>query len=201
MRKRCKGKPDEQIYQSKKSDLQELEKLSQQGQIDLFYGDESRVSSEGYVPYGWQFPDEKVAVYTEKGYKVNILGLISRSNQCYWETTQQNIDAKFIVNHLDKLSLKIRKHTVVVLDNSSVHQSKLLNLLLPIWQNRGLFVFFLPTYSPHLNIAETMWRKLKCEWLVPEDYLEKDNLLYAVNCCMDNIGNYLKINFSPFNAN
>jgi len=37
------------------------------------------------------------------------------------------------------------------------------------------------TYSPHLNIAETLWRKLKYEWQVPEDYLEKSSLLYAVN--------------------
>ncbi|KAA6341355.1 hypothetical protein EZS27_010843 [termite gut metagenome] len=36
--------------------------MSEQGQIDLFYGDESHVCSEGYVPYGWQFPDEEVAL-------------------------------------------------------------------------------------------------------------------------------------------
>jgi hypothetical protein len=57
IRKRCKGKPDEVVYASKKADLRELESLSEQGLIDLFYGDESHVSSEGYVPYGWQFPD------------------------------------------------------------------------------------------------------------------------------------------------
>ncbi len=31
-----------------------LEKLAEQGLIDLFYGDQTQVSSEGYVPYGWQ---------------------------------------------------------------------------------------------------------------------------------------------------
>jgi transposase len=31
-------------------------------------------------------------------------------------------------------------------------------------------------YSPHLNLAETLWRKLKTEWLVVEDYLEQDCL-------------------------
>ncbi|MDQ3633153.1 MAG: transposase [Acidobacteriota bacterium] len=33
------------------------------------------------------------------------------------------------------------------------------------WQTRGLYIFYLPTYSSHLNIAETVWRKLKYEWL------------------------------------
>ena len=181
--------------------MQELEQLASKGLIDLFYGDESSVSSEGYVPYGWQFPDEKVAIYVEKGYKVNIFGLISRTNQCHWEMTQQNIDSQFVVNHLDILSLKITKETFIILDNASVHQSKLVQKTLQIWQNRGLFVFFLPTYSPHLNIAETMWRFLKGKWLYPEDYLQEDDLLYAVNRCMTNIGTNLKINFSPFNEN
>jgi len=33
-----------------------LEGLSEQGLIDLFYGDETHISSEGYEQYGWQFP-------------------------------------------------------------------------------------------------------------------------------------------------
>lgn len=181
--------------------MQELENLSKNGLIDLFYGDESRVSSEGYVPYGWQFPDEKVAIYVEKGYKTNIFGLISRANQCHWKTTQQNIDSQFVCQFLEDVSFKIMKETFILLDNASVHTSKLLKQHLNSWERRGLFIFFLPPYSPHLNIAETMWRKLKTEWLVPEDYLEKDQLLYAVNRCMANIGINLNINFSQFNNN
>ncbi len=29
------------------------------------------------------------------------------------------------------------------------------------WQKRGLYLLFLPAYSPHLNIAGTLWRKIK----------------------------------------
>ena len=115
--------------------------------------------------------------------------------------TEQNIDSQFIYEFLDKFSFQIKKETCVILDNASVHQSKLLKEIFPIWEQRGLFIFFLPPYSPHLNIAETMWRKLKTEWLIPEDYLEKDALFYAVNRCMTNVGNNLNIKFSPFNNN
>lgn len=159
------------------------------------------MSSQGYVPYGWQFADEKVAVYVEKGHRINVFGLISRQNECYWATTQQNIDSTFVWTELEQLSFKIKKETFVILDNASVHQSKIMQQQIPVWQNRGLFLFFLPPYSPQLNIAETLWRKLKTEWIIPEDYLQKDTLFYAVNRCMANIGISLKINFSPFNAN
>jgi transposase len=181
--------------------LTELEKLSQQGLIDLFYGDETHVSSEGYVPYGWQFPDEKVSILVEKGYKINIFGLINRENTCFWASTEESINSLFVMEQLEDLSLKIKKETFIVLDNASVHKSKLLLERIPFWQKRGLFLFYLPTYSPELNIAETVWRHLKGGWLKPEDYFDKDNLFYAVNRCMANIGSNCKINFSPFNAN
>lgn len=79
----CKGKPDPDLYALKVELIAELEKLSQQRIIDLFYGDETgspadHVYSEGYVPYGWQFPDEDIFIPVEKGYKINIWGLISR---------------------------------------------------------------------------------------------------------------------------
>jgi transposase len=178
-----------------------LESLFEKGLIDIFYGDESHVSSEGYVPYGWQFPDEKVAIYVEKSYKINIFGLINRKCNCYYKTTEQNIDSQFVCQFLDNFSFQIKKETFIILDNASVHKSKLLKQYSTIWEKRGLFIFFLPPYCPHLNIAETIWRKLKTEWLSPEDYLEKDSLFYAVNRCMANVGINLNIKFSSFNIN
>ena len=61
-----------------------------------------------------------------------------------------------------------------------------------------MFVWFLPPYSPHLNIAETLWRKLKYEWLRPEDYADEDTLRLAVWTALNAVGNCLKIAFSPF---
>ena len=175
--------------------------MASQSKIALFYGDETRVSSEGYVPYGWQFRDEKVGILSEKGYGVNILGFISRDNRCHFTSTEENINASFVLSYLDNLSLNITKQTFIVLDNASIHKAKLLKERWLIWQERGLFIFFLPPYSPQLNIAETMWRKLKTEWLQASDYGEKDKLFYAVDRCMNNVGTNLTIKFSPFNIN
>jgi transposase len=61
-----------------------------------------------------------------------------------------------------------------------------------------LYLFFLPTYSPHLNIAETLWRKLKKEWLDPPDYLTKEALAYALNRRLAAMGKEMMINFSHF---
>jgi transposase len=181
--------------------LKELEELSLCGTIDLYYGDESHVCSEGYIPYGWQFPDEEVCILSEKAYKVNCLGFISRENQCRWLMSEENIDAGVILESLEQFSFEIRKTTFIVMDNARIHKAKAIRERIPYWQKRGLYIFFLPPYCPHLNIAETLWRKLKKEWLNPEDYLGKDELFYATNRCLANVGMNLKIKFSHFNIN
>lgn len=178
-----------------------MEGLSEQGLIKLFYADESHVCSQGYVPYGWQFAGEQVFVSSQKGYRLNIFGLISRGNECIWSATTESITAEFMLEKLDMLSLSIHQPTYIVLDNASVHRAKIIEETINIWQSRGLYLFFLPPYSPHLNIAQTMWRHLKGGWLRAEDYLHDQSLAYALNRCMANIGHRLMINFSPFNAN
>jgi len=167
----------------------------------LYYGDESHVCSEGYVPYGWQFPDEEVYIASERSIKINCFGLISRQNDFIGCTTLQTITSDFVFVELDQLSMSIERETVVVLDNASVHSAKCIKEQLGIWAQRGLHIFYLPPYSPHLNIAEIVWRKLKGEWLQPQDYVEDETLRYAVNRCLQNIGTNLTIKFRPFSLN
>ncbi|MDZ7935257.1 MAG: transposase, partial [Emticicia sp.] len=155
----------------------------------------------GYAPYGWQFPGEDIYIPVEKGYKINLWGLISRNNHTHWATTEQNIDSNFVFNQLEKLSLEIKRETVIVLDNASIHKAKIIQNQLQYWENRGLHIFYLSPYSPELNIAETMWRKIKKEQIDPSDYLNKDTLFYAVNRCLAQLGKIWKIKFSNFNIN
>ncbi len=178
--------------------LSSLETLSEAGLIELYYGDESGVNLEPNVPYGWQFADEVVAMPSAKGKGVNCFGLFSRSNQAVVVTSNNAITAEFVIEHLEKLSFSIRKTTVVVLDNARFHTGKKMIERIEYWQSRGLFIFYLPTYSPHLNIAETVWRKLKYEWLAPSDYEDKQRLQYSVKQALNEFGRSLRINFSNF---
>ena len=153
------------------------------------------------MPYGWQFKGEAVCVEVEKKFRLNAFCLISRDNVCHWASTNEKINAEFIAQQLDSLSPGLGLPTVAVLDNASVHRAKVIQERRSIWEQRGLYLFFLPPYSPHLNIAETLWRHLKTGWLTPPDYATADDLAYALNRCMHNVGESLKIKFSPFNAN
>ena len=196
IRKRPKGKPSPQLYAYKTEKLQELEKQAKDGLIDLYFADESHVCTEGYVPYGWQFRGEDVFIPSQRAHRLNIFGMIDRNNRHEGFSTQESITADKVADFLDRLSFRIKKDTFVVLDNASVHRGKLIAELRPVWEKRGLFLFFLPPYSPHLNIAETLWRILKGKWLRPADYVSTDSLLYATNRALAAIGNELVINFA-----
>lgn len=78
---------------------------------------------------------------------------------------------------------------MLVLDNARIHETPRIRAQMKVWEQRGLELFFLPPYSPHLNIAEPLWRMLKGRWLEPEDHLSGDALFYAAIQCLDSIGN------------
>ena len=67
-----------------------------------------------------------------------------------------------------------------------------------MWEERGLFLFYLPPYSPHLNIAEVLWRKLKYEWLQPRDYADAHTLFERTLQTLAAVGSQFKINFAEF---
>lgn len=175
-----------------------LEEQSKAGTIDLYYGDESQVSETGYVPYGWQFEDEEVFIEVAKGKSLNCFGMISRKSELIFKTTTQSINAAFIKTQLDEFSLSIQKPTVLVLDNARIHTAREIKERFKFWQQRGLYIFYLPPYSPQLNICERLWKELKARWIKPEDYQSADSLFYAVQLALMAVGQELVINFSDY---
>lgn len=193
-----KNKESETVYQHKVEILGALESLSEKDLIDLYYSDESRVAVEPCVPYGWQFPGEQVSMPTHKGAGLNCFALLKRNNQTLTATSEQNINSQFIFERLEELSTRLSKLTVVVLDNARIHHSQIIKERIKVWQQRGLYLFYLPRYAPHLNIVETLWRKLKYEWLSPNDYQDKENLFYQIRLALTAVGQSLFIRFSKF---
>lgn len=194
--KRPRVTPSPQLYAIKREKLQELEYLSNQGLIDLYFGDESHVCTQGYVPYGWQFPGENVFVPSMKSARLNIFGIISRDNVYHGFTSSQSIKAENVADFMDNFSLTITRPTFIVLDNASVHTGGKMKEMVEKWRRRGLYIFYLPPYSPHLNIAETLWRILKTKWIKPCHYIDTSSLFNATHEILDGIGDKYSVNYN-----
>lgn len=164
----------------------------------MLYTDAARVSVNAVVPYGWQFPDEDVFMPSTQGAGLNCFAFLNRENECRFEVTPKSLNSQFIFERFEQLSFDLQKPTVVVLDNAPVHTARIIKQRLLVWQQRGLFLFYLPRYAPHLNIVEILWRKLKYEWLSPKDYETNEGLFYTVRQALAAVGTTLRINFSKF---
>ena len=84
---------------------------------------------------------------------------------------------------------------MLVLDNARIHRSRLMQSKLDEWESKDFYIFHLPAYSPHLNIIEILWRRMKYEWLKAEDYISFERLKAAIREILDKLGTEYKIEF------
>lgn len=186
-------------YLKKLAELIQLTVLARNEYLDMYFGDESYFNLSPEVPYGWQKIGEHIEITPKRTENQKIFGLLSRENKDLhtYEATK-NINSQFIIDCIDDFATKIKKKTVIVLDNASTHTSNLMQEKIKIWKEQDIEIFFLPTYSPHLNLIETCWRKIKHEWLEPQDYDSAQKLAMALKNIFDNYGETFDINFSEF---
>lgn len=187
------------MYNVRAEAIQILEQQAENQEIDLYYGDESGFSEQGYSPYAWQFKDEKIVIPVSHGQQINCFGLLTRQNKFHFKTTTQSIGSAFLIAFFDLFVIDLKKISVVVLDNAKIHRSKAFKKRIEYWEKRGLFFVYLPPYSPHLNIIEKLWFELKQRCIRPEDYASFETLQYALQLTLMTVGNEIKINFNKFN--
>ncbi len=49
--------------------------------------------------------------------------------------------------------------------------------ILPEWEQKNLKIFWLPTYSPKLNLIEILWKFTKYEWIEVDAYASLSSLI------------------------
>lgn len=69
---------------------------------------------------------------------------------------------------------------VIVLDNYSVHHSHMVKERIPALKTARVSFFFIPPYSPELNMIESLWRQIKHQDIPDRSYTSIDALQSAV---------------------
>jgi transposase len=62
------------------------------------------------------------------------------------------------------------------------------------WEQQGLYLYYLPPYSPELNHIEILWKQAKYFWRSFR-YLVGDGLRDEVRYIMENYGKAFTVNF------
>lgn len=164
--------------------------------IDLFFADETGFGLSPNIPYGWQPIGEQGEFPTQHKHVLNVFGLMSLDNRLRAYHTEDYIDSTYIIQCIDDFVLTIKKPTVIIWDNAPWHTAKAIQDKRREWEEKGLYLFYQPKYSPHLNREEILWRKVKYEWLRPKHYKSAKTLKKAVLGILAAFGSEYVINFS-----
>jgi len=162
----------------------------------LYFFDESGFTGVPEVPYSWQDRNDPLLLPSGKTPRINVLGFLSRQNDFFSYVFECNVNAEVVVACFDAFSLTLNKPTFVILDNAPVHHSQFFTNEIEKWEDRGLFLYYLPPYSPELNIIEILWKHIKYYWLPSSAYKGFAFLREELNKVLMNIGKSHKIIFA-----
>lgn len=172
-----------------------LKLWAQLGMVCLKYLDESGCCPQSPTDYSYGKRGEQKRIKGRKrrGRRINIFGV--------WQP-QVQFDYALMVGALKTSSfLKLMdwqadlagqqfnqtgQLTVIVLDNASVHPSKLSQQKQQQWQQQGLILFFLPPYSPQMNRIEEEWLHLKRDELASQVFEDEVDLADAIIEALEN---------------
>jgi transposase len=138
---------------------------AESGLVDLYYLDECGFAPSLPTGYSWCLPGQRKLVCYEypQGRRVNVLatyqpfGPAPRLAATAFERTLTSDD---LLEYLRALpGSKVPR--VVVLDNAGMHTSKAVKAQRVELARRGIYLYYLPAYSPKLNRIEPLFKQIK----------------------------------------
>ena len=128
---------------------------------------------------------------------LNVLGFLNiNKSKLFASTTYDKVDTDVVIAVFNLFAETITKRTFVVLDNASFHTSKKFKDQIKKWEEKGLYLFYLPPYSPQLNPIEQLWKFMKYYWIDLEAYTSIENLKNYVEKVIVGYGTEYGINFA-----
>src|SRR6185369_5761142 len=155
------------------------------GRLRLFYLDECGFSPSLPTGYSWCLPGQRKRVKYEypQGRRVNALATYEplaaapRLDAVPFERTLTSDDLlAYLRDRLPVASVP----RVVVLDNAGIHTSKVLKAARPALARQGIYLYYLPAYSPELNRIEPVFKQVKHHEMSVRSYTSKIDLRKAV---------------------
>lgn len=119
-------------------------------------------------------------------------------------TNQSYINAESVCQMLVKLAaLKLDVPITVVLDNARYQKCRVVMILAEVL---NIELLYLPSYSPHLNLIERLWKFVRNQCLYSKYYEEFDDFKTAIEACIEkantthkkSLETLLSLNFQSF---
>ncbi|OKH23421.1 DDE endonuclease [Chroogloeocystis siderophila 5.2 s.c.1] len=175
--------------QHKQADLELLQQAAREGHLKLKYLDESGFDCWSPVSYSWclvgtQKRQEQTARH---GRRVNIIGVWEPDCRFTYGLSVGSITSATYIRFIDeqakqaqRLFQRTGKITVIAQDNARIHTSLAVQQRIAVWQQKGLYLFYLPRYSSELNPIEGEWHQIKAHQIRGRMFEDEYDLAMAV---------------------
>jgi len=141
-------------------------------------------ASYTYIKVGEQ---KQIMPSKKRGKRLNILRIYSQNQNLNYALSIGSFTPENFINILDKEAreaaqnrVKTGADTIIVLENYSIHKSHQVRAKEREWHSIGLYLFFLPTYSPELNLIEGEWHQIKTHEISGRMFEDEYDLVQAV---------------------
>lgn len=196
MRKSLRRKRDETLFRFFEKELELLKEQAVRGDIDLFYFDGTGFNLNPNVPYCWTEKGKTTTLPALRSKGYTVLGLLNINNNHFQGNLYEGAaNSECVIQTLDELANNIDKKSIVILDNASIHKSKMVTQKAAEWRKKGMWLQFIPAYSPELNLIEILWKMMKHFWLEPKHYSSMEVLKNAIIQILQQYGKSYHISF------
>lgn len=158
------------------------------------YLDESGCCLWSPVSYSYsRVGTQKQLEQTERrGKRISILGLWQPDKRFEYALACGSFNSQSYIQVMDWVAdqalatlTQTGRLTVIVQDNGSLHTSQLTRQQWQRWQDKGLFLFFLPQYCSQMNRIEEQWHQLKNQEIAGRMFEDEYDLAVAVMDAME----------------
>lgn len=157
-----------------------------------------------YLGFLWCF--SRIFIASPSGRKrFNVLGVVNAiTKEVITVTNESYINAQSICLMLLKLdALALDVPITVVLDNARYQKCK---VVFALAQALNIELLYLPSYSPHLNLIERLWKFVRNQCLYSKYYANFDDFKDAIETCIEqantthksSLKSLLTLNFQSF---
>lgn len=157
--------------------------------MQLKYLDESGCYCQSPTDYGYvqKGQQKRIVQHRRRGRRINIVGIFQPKQQFDYALMVGTLKSKTFLRLMDWQAVKAQTQfqatgqiSVIVLDNASVHKSRLTATAIERWKAQGLLLFFLPPYNPQMNRIEDEWLHLKRDELASRVFEDEVDLADAI---------------------
>lgn len=202
MRRSVRSKRDAEQFRAAQAELQSLREQLHRGncEFELWYFDEAGFTLTPTLPYAWQPIGERLELpgLGNQRRRQNVLGFLRWDGADFYAAAFEGTIDNHLVGGCLRTFAKAKKGgkpKLIVLDNAPAHRGEEFEEELGELAELGVFVMFLPSYSPELNLIELLWKKIKYQWLPLDIYGSFETMRDGLFEVLKGIGSKYRITF------